>query len=873
MRRPWTSIGWAHAVALTLSLACQRDVDRPELVTPRISDADVDALVAYAGCKRVWLEPRPRCLFEPDAPLRLWIDRPRGSEVVVHVDDDDEVWPTEEHVVEGMEGFGLALQLPSGAEVMTVEIPSAGGTWSLPLTLWSKDLRPPLGVSASRDVDRALVLAHREGEQGRHGEAHRRLDEVEDLAARYPKGRADLANYRGVAYWRQNRHHDATAALAEAVAFGIRLHDRELINDAVHVYAGVLAELGYWDAAIEWCDEVLELVRAEPELIPCGRLAKNLSTLGYAHLLLARHRGEPPTRAVELLEQALAKVGSDGECPDPSSVPAIVLSLADAALDRGEPPRALALLATIDIDAAPTADERVRLWDAKLRALDGAGRPLAELEQSLARLEQEVADAGLPEGRWRLALRRGDLLVRQGRLEDAVVEYRGAEAEAQRIAELAAVGVGRESAIALHGQSTERLVGSLAALGRTEQALCAAREAQARRIQGVGRASLTADQRDVVERAIEQYQAATLELDQARAKEHLLPRRDRETLRLEVERNEKVLATLANDILREQSTWRPSCEDLVPRRAGELLLGLHPAGRDWLVFVQDDAGTTMRKLEGGPTRALEDPALGTELLEPHDERIAAARSIRVLASGRAQDLDVHLLSWRGARLIEHVPVTYGAELPRSISKRPPDDEPTALLVADPTETLPKATDEVRAAASWMTARGWTLDVPSADEADRSRVLEGLAHASFFYFAGHGVHELGTAPERRLPPYAGGSQSWPAHLRLEAGTKLEIQDVLMLPSAPEHVALLGCQTGVPGGAGGGMSLALAFLVAGAEQVVATPVQTTEPISLATVVGLLEGMTGSDIDLAEGLRTAQIEMLRRGEDVGRYRVWVR
>lgn len=870
MPRPRTWIGRVCTVIpLGLALACGAEAEPVEREVPRQSDRDVDALVAYAGCKRVWLEARPRCLFEPETPLRLWIDEPRGSEVVVRV--DDEPWPIEEHVVEGMEGFGLALRLPSGAERMTVELPRAGATWSLPLRAWSKESLPPQGVATSRDVDIGFHRAFRAAAEGRHLEAQRMLDELEALAVRYPKGRADLAYFRGLVYWWQNRYHDAATTLADGVAFAIRLNDRELITDAIHLYAGVLAELGYWDAAIAWSDEVLELVRVEPELMTCGNLAKNLSTLGYAHLRLARHRGESPTRARELLEQALAKVEPDAECPEPSSVPPIKLSLADAALDRGEPTDALAVLGTVDIDAAPTVDVRLRLRDAELRALDGAGRPIEELERSLARLEQEVADAELPEGRWRLALRRGDLLVRRERLADAVVEYRKAEAEAQRIAELAAVGVARESAVALHGESTARLVGTLAALGRADEALCAAREAQARRIQGVGRASLTADQRALVEQAIEQYQQATRELDQARAEERRLTRDERDALRLEVERNEDVLATLANTILREQSAWRPTCEDLVPRRADELLLGLFPAGRDWFVFVQDDTGTTVRTLEGGPTHGLGDPALAAELLDSQGDRLAAAGSVRVLASGRAQELDVHLLPWRGAPLIEHAPVTYGAELP-SRSTRPPA-APMALLVADPTETLRKANDEVRAAAEWMTARGWTLDVPTPEQADRTRVLDGLSKASFFYFAGHGVHEPGTAPTRSLPPYAGGSEGWPAHLRLGSSTKLEIHDILMLPSAPEHVALLGCETGVPGSVGGGMSLALAFLVAGADQVVATPVVTSDASALATSLGLLDGMSGRDIDLAEGLRHAQIELLRRGEDVGRYRVWVR
>src|SRR4029079_10204457 len=118
-------------------------------------------------------------------------------------------------------------------------------------------------------------------------------------------------------------------------------------------------------------------------------------------------------------------------------------------------------------------------------------------------------------------------------------------------------------------------------------------------------------------------------------------------------------------------------------------------------------------------------------------------------------------------------------------------------VADPTRTLRSVPEEVAAATVWMTARGWTLDAPSPEEANRGRVLEGLARASFFYFSGHGEHDVGVARARALPPYAGGTRDWPARLRLAPPMVLEVQDVLLLPSAPRHVALLGCETGVPG----------------------------------------------------------------------------
>ena len=308
----------------------------------------------------------------------------------------------------------------------------------------------------------------------------------------------------------------------------------------------------------------------------------------------------------------------------------------------------------------------------------------------------------------------------------------------------------------------------------------------------------------------------------------------------------------------------------MPRTEGELLLGLYPMKQGWFVFVQDDSGTSTQWLDSGPKHALDDHALGSELLDPLTERLAAARRVRVLASGRAQTVDVHLLQWNGRRLIEHLPVAYGAELP-ALEFAPPA-EPMALLVADPTESLSLAPKEVRQASEWMTAQGWSLKIPTLDEASREWVLNELKRASLFYFAGHGEHDVGEARDRALPPYAGGTRDWPARIKLKPPTAIEVQDVLMLDYSPRYVALLGCETGVTGG-GGGMSLALAFLVAGAEEVVATPVETEDSTALATGLGLLTGMSASGVDLAEGLRHAQARMLREGAPVGRYRAWVR
>lgn len=852
-----------RATLLTAALllpACSED---PETLAP------LD--LPYAGCTAIWLEATPRCVADPDAPLRVWLDQPADATVAVFV--DGRPWPATRYSVEGFDGFGVSIRIPRGAEWLAVTLDEPRSRWTLPLRTTSETNEPPPGIRTSAHVDALLGEAHMAAESNRSEEALRLLDDAEPYAMRYPKGEAELATYRGVVRWHQNRNHDAATLLRQGVAFGLKLHDAALVLDSLHTYAGILAELGYHEAAVAWIETGLRAAAKDASSYPGPEQSKLESTAGHVYLLHGRRSGTVSPRAERLLGQALDRARPGGEHPDPLTVPGIRLTLAEVALERGDPEAALSTLAAVRFDDVPTVDEHVRLREAGLRALDDAGRPWPALSTALTHLEHAAARAGTPDARWRLAVRRGDVLARRGRLDEAVAAYQTAEGEALRLAELAALGVGRDATVTAYGESTERLIAGLLALGRPEEALCRAREAEARRIQAVGRPTSPAE-RERLDHAIDEHTAARRALDDANTASRDLPRHDREQLQRDVARSEALRTKIVDEILRTRSTWRPRCEDLSPRAPGELVLGLYPstrgARRGWWVFVRDDSGTTALGLAGGPVRALDDPALAVELLEPFRERIAAATRVRVLASGAAQHVDVHRLAWDAGALVQHVPVAYGAELPR-LPDAAPISSPVALVVANPTEEIDVLPHEIHAAARSLTTRGWELEAPEPVAADRERVMDELARAQLFVFFGHGDHEPPRA--RALPPHAGGTAGWPARLRLAPPTMLEIHDVLTLASAPRSVTLLGCETGVPGGGGGGMSLALAFLVAGAAEVVATPEETVSQVSLPTALGLLERVSGDTPDLVRELATTQAALLARGEAIGRYRAWVR
>lgn len=859
---------WWLAVPIVIA-----GIATPSLVRPVRRMGDL-GMVEYTGCQEVWLEDVPRCVFDPEKPLLLWIEHPDPSRVDVRVDGEPSQGRVER--VEGLDGFRVALDLPPTADFVDVVFAdSSVPPWSLRVTARARASDRDSHVLSSKDLVVGYGEVFAAAGAGDHQAALQRLDELEEHAVRFPKGRAHHATLLGIVQWWQGRHYDAAVSLREGVVFATKFDDAGTRTDALPLYAAVLAELGFVDAAAQWARRALEIDHANPGLFSCDQQAQLRSTLGWVGLLQTVQGSEPFEDARQLLDEGLELVRRGGSCEAPNVIPGLLLTLALFELHEGDALGALARLREVEL-ADATQDERMRLADARVQALLVASPSDGAVKAAMLALEETVVHNATFEGYWRLALRRGDILAARGDLAGAVQKYREAEGFARQLIDLAAVGVGRETAALLHAQSTERLVSTLVGLERTDDAFHAAREAQARKIHAVSAIVDDPDERTEISRLSAIYTEERNRLDRALEEAKESSGHRKEQLRAAVRASERELAKAADVIVRERSTWVPTHEGLPPRAEGELLLGLYPMQGGWFVFVQDDQGTDSRWLPGGPRHALDDRRLGQELLEPWSERLHAAGKVRVLASGRAQSIDVHLLAWGGATLIERKLVVYGAELPAF------EVEPTesglagrALLVADPTHDLSAASAEVSVVGSALAKRGWDLGEGPLlrDEADRERVIQELRAVDLFYYAGHAVHGDAQGQELSLPPYAGGTPTWPARLKLASDTELEIQEVLTLRSVPRRVVLNGCQTGVPSGVGEGMSLALAFLVAGAEEVVATLAGEPDELGLSIGEGLAVELSADAVGLAQGLQRAQAKLLGRGEPVGRYRVWVR
>jgi CHAT domain-containing protein len=104
----------------------------------------------------------------------------------------------------------------------------------------------------------------------------------------------------------------------------------------------------------------------------------------------------------------------------------------------------------------------------------------------------------------------------------------------------------------------------------------------------------------------------------------------------------------------------------------------------------------------------------------------------------------------------------------------------------------------------------------------------------------------------------------------------VHDVTTTRPAPRAAVLAGCRTGALELDSGQTSLALAFLAAGAEQVIASAeaVEDARGARLAQALYAALGQEpGAALDLPRAMQQAQRELWAAGEEPAGYRVWVR
>ena len=275
----------------------------------------------------------------------------------------------------------------------------------------------------------------------------------------------------------------------------------------------------------------------------------------------------------------------------------------------------------------------------------------------------------------------------------------------------------------------------------------------------------------------------------------------------------------------------------------------------WLLYHPLEAGWVGFAIRSETVRAVvlpapnpDKPHWGTEqLLQPFLAEIDAAAQIRVLSMGELVAIAVHALPWDGDVLIASKPVGYGLDIGPRLDERG-DLRGPAFLVVEPLSRspgagrLPRARAEADVVQRAFQRSGWEVARVGQEEATYAAVVDQLRRSQWLHYAGHGI--------------AGGFAGWDSALPLAGETMLDVRAILALPSAPRAVVLSGCKTGRtdPRFGAGGVHLAAAFLLAGAQFVVAATDDIADTEALAFARAFYEVRPIAETD--EGLARFQL-----------------
>lgn len=695
-------------------------------------------------------------------------------------------------------------------------------------------------LSAARDLG---MLQHLDDRARRFAARRERLDRLAEALP--PDAPAEAAvvfgYYRGILENDVGDYRGALAALDEAAEIARRTG---LGKDLVKVEAQralALERLGRSEEAVE---HFLAIDEASLASLPPCDVARIENNLGWLLFLSGGALGDPSA----IFDRASA-IAEKADCPQSTRLH-LALNRALAFEQRGDLVAARRALGESEaLEASASALHRLWWRDAEGRLALAEGRPADALEryQRMA----ELADAAFdPVGRWRAAVQRGVAHERLGEAGPALAAYAEAEALLDDESLHVPLDAGRERLAADREIAVRRHVDLLLREERSAEAFEVARRSRSRVLRSIRRghrlAGLSADEQAVWDLEVARYLDLRAEIEADGAEDWRLPADRLEEARARrAERRAEARRALdrAFRVLDTRADDEPRGRALPPLRPAEIVLAHHPLPAGWVGFAARPGRVDVHRFDLDEAILADRDELSRRLLEPFAAAIEPAESIRVLDYGVLRAIDFHALPWRGDVLLATKPVTYGLDLAPSRGNRRPSETRRALVVGDPRGDLPAARREAEAVAAALGDRAERLD---AEAASLSAVRTRLAVVDLVHFAGHGV--------------VAGRSGWESGLLLADGARLGLGDVLALERAPAHVVLSSCESARdPGADVPSLGLAQAFLVAGAERVIAA----TRPVGDRDTERLFRRLyEGEPSDLAERLRVAQLAW--RAED---------
>ncbi|MEM1179485.1 MAG: CHAT domain-containing protein [Acidobacteriota bacterium] len=670
------------------------------------------------------------------------------------------------------------------------------------------------------------------------------LDALPEAAAGYMDSEYLLHYARGSFARRTGDVRGALGRLGAAAELARRFGHSKWRIQSEQLLGLLLADLGQYDKAEALLNALLSEVDGEAD---CE--AAHLRNAVAWKRLLSREAGRATADPMPLLRQAADEFRAH-HCQQEERLN-VELNLALGHWQNGDVEQAAShLRAATELTERPQL--RSLLWWRELQARvalsRGHRREAAELYRDLAELARQLS---APNAAWRAAVGEARALRADGRLERALDAYADAEAQLDDAVRRVPVHVGRARSQAVRQAGVHEYLDLLLEQGRDELALRVARRARARAAHGLATrarlAELSPEERRRWTAAVLEFQVELRALDEALAESWRLPADLLAEAALHRRRSREQLVHLLDDAFSVLDRGRPAATELATLRPDELVLLYHPLGDGWVGFAADPTGVRSRRL-GAIDPKVQPAELANRLLEPFRGELEESVRLRILASGALEDVDFHALPWDGEVLLAGRAVVYGLDMPSlgdSAGARLDPAPPTALLVADPTATLAGAggLEVPRIGTLLKESEAWRVE--SLDRATASQLRSRLAGPALFHFAGHAV-------------LRGRTESY---LQLADRSRLGLGEVLTLDQVPAEVVLSACRGALPesGENGSGLSLAQAFVLAGADTVVAA-VRPVDDIATSRLMTELYAQRLRHPTLAQALHSAQRRLYR-------------
>ncbi len=642
--------------------------------------------------------------------------------------------------------------------------------------------------------------------QQRFVDARRILEFLATTRDQFPEGSVWYAQSEGLLAAETNDFRDALASYRNVVRSAERLAMSARYNDGAEDLARILVILGRAEEAAA----VLERLPSKSD--PCAQ-ASLMINRAEALVEAAVHGGEVGDRRVRA---ALADEQSATDvCPDPHRRLLALVDAARYALGTGDGATSDALVARLrrEPSAQSAKDALARAWRA-----DVLGRwSLARRDDSeaLKSFEDEsgiARDAGLRDERFRAEVGAGESLLALGLRARGIARLKAAQTLMERMLDGIPLTEGRGAFLSTHDEGARHLVDALVDGGALSEGLAAARFTRTMEVAHVARLNrlqgLSPEQRRSWDQALERYADIRRALERDAAEDWTLSGEALARARTEREaRAEHARDTLdaAYRLLVDLQPVTP--REPVPPAPGDLEIVFFPGAKSWIVFTRDAAGIHARR---PLNQALGSDDAATAVLEQLSPELVGARRALILASGRADQIDWHAVTWRGKPLVATMEVEYGLDLPGGAAQPPIGKAaPTALLVSNPTADLSDSAKEIDFVARAL--GGWQVTRLDESAATRDALLATLPTVDLFHYAGHAA--------------VSGSTGALSALVLANSQRVELGDLLALPRLPGVVVLSACSAAAARGTDAeaastsAMGLAQAFLAAGTRMVIA------------------------------------------------------